>query len=116
MLPAGTSRLRSRTATCAPNAFVTLSTTMAAMFSSLLWRLLPRQGFPARVPRLSPGSTPGFNAALLADVYYPKSAWLCLRKDVFDQLARYKSRRGLPSWEPALERLLVAKGTPAGGA
>ena len=31
--------------------------------------------------------------------YYPNTAWLCLRKDVFDRLYRYKSRRGLPTWE-----------------
>ena len=44
----------------------------------------------------------------LMEVYYPNSAWLCLRKDVFDQLARYRSRQGLPDWEQALERLLAA--------
>jgi hypothetical protein len=40
--------------------------------------------------------------------YYPNSAWLCLRQDVFDQLYLYKSRLGLPTWEQALERLLEA--------
>jgi hypothetical protein len=38
--------------------------------------------------------------------YYPNSSWLCLRKDVFDRLYQYKSRRGLPTWEEALESLL----------
>jgi hypothetical protein len=38
--------------------------------------------------------------------YYPNTAWLCLRKDVFDRLYEYKSRRGLPTWEEALESLL----------
>jgi hypothetical protein len=38
--------------------------------------------------------------------YYPNSAWLCLRKDVFDRLYQYKSCRGLPTWEQALESLL----------
>jgi hypothetical protein len=42
----------------------------------------------------------------MMDHYYPNSAWLCLRKDVFDRLYRYKSRRGLPTWEQALESLL----------
>jgi hypothetical protein len=42
----------------------------------------------------------------LMDQHYPNSAWLCLRKDVFDRLSMYKSRRGLPTWEQALERLL----------
>jgi Family of unknown function (DUF6084) len=48
----------------------------------------------------------------LMDLYYPNSAWLCLRQDVFDRLARYKSRRGLPTWEHALERLLAAAEEP----
>ncbi len=42
----------------------------------------------------------------LMDLYYPNSAWLCLRKDVFDHLGEYKSRRGLPTWEQAVEALL----------
>jgi hypothetical protein len=41
-------------------------------------------------------------------LYYPNSAWLCLRNDVFDRLNQYKSRQGLPTWEQALERLLSA--------
>jgi hypothetical protein len=45
----------------------------------------------------------------LMDQYYPNSAWLCLRKDVFDRLDRYRSRQGLPTWEEALERLLAAE-------
>ena len=44
----------------------------------------------------------------LMDAYYPNSAWLCLRKDVFERLSRYKSGRGLPTWEQTLERLLAA--------
>jgi hypothetical protein len=40
------------------------------------------------------------------DLYYPNSAWLCLRKDVFDRLSEYKSRHGLPTWEQTLEALL----------
>jgi hypothetical protein len=47
----------------------------------------------------------------LMDLYYPNCAWMCLRKDVFDSLNRYRSRQGLPTWEQALERLLaVAEG------
>jgi hypothetical protein len=38
--------------------------------------------------------------------YYPYSAWLCLRRDVFDRLYQYKSRQRLPTWEQALEALL----------
>jgi hypothetical protein len=39
--------------------------------------------------------------------YYPNSAWLCLRKDVFDRLYQYKSRNGVPTWEQVLENLLA---------
>lgn len=42
----------------------------------------------------------------MMEQYYPNTAWLCLRKDVFDRLYEYKSRRGLPTWEQALEGLL----------
>ena len=45
----------------------------------------------------------------MMELYYPNSAWLCLRKDVFDLLNQYRSRQGLPTWEQALERLLVAE-------
>lgn len=38
--------------------------------------------------------------------YYPNSAWLCLRKDLFDRLSQYKTRAGISTWERALERLL----------
>jgi hypothetical protein len=44
----------------------------------------------------------------MMDHYYPNSAWLCLHRDVFDQLYLYKSRHGLPTWEQALERLLAS--------
>ena len=42
----------------------------------------------------------------MIDLYYPNSAWLCLRRDVFDRLNQYKMRRGIPTWEQALESLL----------
>jgi hypothetical protein len=38
--------------------------------------------------------------------YYPNNAWLSLRRDVFDRLYQYKMRRGLPTWEQALESIL----------
>jgi hypothetical protein len=42
----------------------------------------------------------------MMDAYYPNSAWLCLRRDVFDRLSQYKRRQGLLTWEQALESLL----------
>jgi len=44
----------------------------------------------------------------MMELYYPNSVWLCLRKDAFDLLYQYKSRRGIPTWEQALENLLPA--------
>jgi hypothetical protein len=44
----------------------------------------------------------------LMELYYPNSAALCLRKDVFERLDQYRSRCGLPTFEQALERLLPA--------
>jgi hypothetical protein len=41
--------------------------------------------------------------------YYPNSAWLAMRQDVFDKLYRYKTSRGLPTWEQTLESLLPPK-------
>ncbi len=38
--------------------------------------------------------------------YYPNSAWLNLRRDVFEKLQNYKIQRGLPTFEQALEGLL----------
>jgi hypothetical protein len=42
----------------------------------------------------------------LMDTYYPNSAWLCLRRDVFEQLHRYKIERGIPTWEGTVESVL----------
>jgi len=42
------------------------------------------------------------------DAYYPNTAWLCLRRDIFDRLHAHKMRRGLPTWEQAIEELLTA--------
>jgi hypothetical protein len=40
--------------------------------------------------------------------YFPNSAWIRLHKDAFDGLYNYKVRRGLPTWEAAVEELLFA--------
>ncbi len=42
----------------------------------------------------------------MMDSYYPNSAWLNLRRDVFDRLLAYKSRNGIPTWEQTLESML----------
>ena len=47
--------------------------------------------------------------------YYPNVAWLSLRKDVFDRLYRYKVRRGLPTFEQAIESILPGEEGPEPG-
>src|SRR5215216_5163785 len=44
----------------------------------------------------------------MMDHYFPNSAWIRLRRDAFDQLYDYKIRKGLPTWEAAVEALLRA--------
>src|SRR5919202_1243091 len=40
--------------------------------------------------------------------YFPNTAWIRLHRDAFDRLYDYKVRRGLPTWEAAVEALLRA--------
>jgi hypothetical protein len=42
----------------------------------------------------------------MIDTHYPNTAWLCLRRDVFERLHRYKVEHGLPTWEQTLESIL----------
>jgi Family of unknown function (DUF6084) len=42
----------------------------------------------------------------MMDLHYPNTAWLCLRRDVFDRIAEYKARHNIATWEQALERML----------
>jgi hypothetical protein len=44
----------------------------------------------------------------MMDIYYPNSAWLCLRRDVFERLYQYKVDNGIPTWEQTLEHILPA--------
>jgi len=46
----------------------------------------------------------------LMDHYYPDMAWLCLSRDVFDRLYRYKARQGVPTWDHLIDSLLNASG------
>ena len=45
----------------------------------------------------------------MMDSYYPNSAWLCLRRDIFEELHQFKVERGIPTWEQAFEMLLAAQ-------
>lgn len=49
----------------------------------------------------------------MMDLYYPNMAWLCLRRDVFDKLARYKMNRGIPTWEEAIESMMPTRRSSA---
>ncbi len=42
----------------------------------------------------------------MMESYYPNSAWLRIRQDVFDRLHQYKMQAGIATWEEALESLL----------
>lgn len=45
----------------------------------------------------------------MMDTYYPGSAWICLRRDIFERLYDYKVRHGIPTWEKALESILESE-------
>jgi len=42
----------------------------------------------------------------MMDAFYPNMAWLCLRRDVLEELHRYKTERGIPTWEQTFESML----------
>lgn len=42
----------------------------------------------------------------LMENHYPNSAWLALRRDVFDRLYAYKRTHGLATWEQVMDELL----------
>ncbi len=42
----------------------------------------------------------------LMEMYYPNTVWICLNRDEFDRLQRFKARRAFPTWELALDSLL----------
>ena len=44
----------------------------------------------------------------MMDIYYPNTAWLCLRRDVFERLHQYKVENAIPTWEQTFESLLPA--------
>jgi hypothetical protein len=44
----------------------------------------------------------------MMEMYYPNSAWLCLRRDIFERLHQYKIRHGMATWEAALESIIPA--------
>ena len=65
--------------------------------SPISWEKEARFGLPVRVWRE------------MMDSYYPNTAWLCLRRDLFERIYEYKVRHGIPTWEQALERMIQAE-------
>jgi hypothetical protein len=47
----------------------------------------------------------------MMDMHYPNTAWLCLQRDAFERLYRYKVKHGLPTWEQVLDRLIPLQET-----
>jgi hypothetical protein len=42
----------------------------------------------------------------MIELYYPRTAWLCLHREVFDKLYKFKAQHGIPTWDQAVERIL----------
>jgi hypothetical protein len=49
----------------------------------------------------------------MMELYYPNSAWLSLRQDVFDRLYQFKRQSGIATWDQTLERLLTQRSAVA---
>jgi hypothetical protein len=62
--------------------------------SKILWACEAKYRFPVRTWKS------------LMNLHYGNTAWLCLRKDIFDRLYRYKVKCGIPTWDQALEAVL----------
>jgi hypothetical protein len=88
---------------------------MAVMFSGTLFYEGPMDGQNAgalqisQIPwdRESSFRLPVSVWKEMMEMHHPNSAWLCLRRDVFEQLYNYKVRHGLPTWEQAIARALA---------
>ncbi|MDX6325027.1 MAG: hypothetical protein QOK15_1381 [Nocardioidaceae bacterium] len=46
----------------------------------------------------------------MIDLYYPRTAWIRLDRDVVALVADYRDRHGLTSWEETVHRLLLCEG------
>jgi len=82
---------------------------LCLMFSGTVF--YAKEGEPMQVAPISWDKETRFSLPVriwrdMMDAHYPNSAWLCLRRDVFERLYEYKVRHGIPSWEQALENML----------
>jgi hypothetical protein len=44
---------------------------------------------------------------VMMEHHFPNSAWITMRRDVFERLYEYKRRHGFATWEQAIEQLLL---------
>ena len=72
----------------------------ALQVSPISWNVEARYRLPVRTWRD------------MMEFYYPNSAWLCLKRDVFERLYEYKVQHAIPNWEQALEALLAPEQEP----
>ena len=81
---------------------------MSFLFSGTIFHAGPKGLQIAQIPwdRESSYRLPVRTWKNMMDAYYPDSAWICLRREVFERLYEFKARHGIPTWEQALERLL----------
>jgi len=61
-----------------------------------------------RIPwsKEAPFSMPVSTWKDMMQMYYPNTAWLALRQDAFERLARYKAENHFPTFEQAIENLV----------
>lgn len=67
----------------------------ALQISQIPWEREANYGLPVKVWKQ------------MMDIYYPNTAWLNIRRDVFERLREYKAARSITSWEKAFEALLL---------
>ncbi len=85
---------------------------LCVMFSGTVF--YARDGEPMQVSPISWEKEARFSMPVkvwreMMDTYYPNTAWLCLRRDIFERLYEYKVRHGIPTWEQALESMMQAE-------
>ena len=49
----------------------------------------------------------------MMELYYPNTAWLCLRKDLFDRITAFKTENSLSNFDQAIEKLLNNSQSPS---
>jgi len=48
----------------------------------------------------------------MMDLHYPNTTWLCLRRDAFNELYRFKIKEGIATFDETVERLLALAEQP----